>query len=100
MSVAGSVSDRPTVDGEREGGATAAAAPATVCRREAVPRWLLLGVLIALGANMLASTMTDVTIQQMRSLTPFAETVRKRDLGLINYYLAVVYPMATLVVGI
>jgi len=100
MSVAGSVSDRPTVDGEREGGATAAAAPATVCRREAVPRWLLLGVLIALGANLLASYMTDRTIDLMSSRTPFAVAVRKRDLGLINYYLAVVYPVATLAVGI
>ena len=100
MSVAGTLSDRSTANEERAGLAAATAPCTKVWRREAVPRWLLLGVLIALGANMLASTMTDVTIQQMRSLTPFAETVRKRDLGLINYYLAVVYPMATLVVGI
>ena len=29
-----------------------------MARREAVPRWVILGTLIALGANMLARTMT------------------------------------------
>ena len=51
-----------------------------MARREAVPRWVIIGTLIALGANVLASTMTAVTIDLMRSMTDFAEAVRERDL--------------------
>src|SRR5579862_2795626 len=71
-----------------------------MARREAVPRWLLLGTLIALGANFLASAMTEVTIDLMRSTTAFATQVRARDLALIRYYNALVYPSALLAVAI
>jgi len=68
-------------------------------RREAVPRWLIIGVVIALGANVLASAMTAVTIDLMRSLSPFAQTVRARDVAIAHYYRAAVYPLATAVIG-
>ncbi len=71
-----------------------------MARREAVPRWVLLGALIALGANLLASAMTAVTVDLMRSLNPFAVAVRERDLALIHYYQAIVYPAASLAIGL
>ena len=69
-----------------------------MARREAVPRWLLLGALIALGANILAAAMTQVTIDLMRSTSAFATEVHERDLALVHYYQALVYPIAALAV--
>ncbi|HSP99147.1 MAG TPA: adenylate/guanylate cyclase domain-containing protein, partial [Candidatus Dormibacteraeota bacterium] len=67
-------------------------------RSETVPRWVLLALLIALGANMLASTMTGVTIDLMRSRTAFAQAVRMHDLRILPYYQALAYSVATTVV--
>jgi len=69
-------------------------------RREAVPQWVLLGALIALAANLLAGAMTAVTIDLMRSRSEFAAAVRDHDLSLIHYYEALVYPLATLAIGL
>src|SRR5260221_9156226 len=69
-----------------------------MARREAVPRWLLLGTLIAVGATLLASAMTQVPMDLMRSTSAFAETVRQHDLALVWYYQALVYPSAILAV--
>jgi hypothetical protein len=55
---------------------------------------VLLGTLGALAANVLASAMTRVTVDLMRSLTPFATAARARDLALLPYYQALVYPAA------
>jgi adenylate cyclase len=66
---------------------------------ESVPRWVLLGTLIALGANLLASAMTNVTIDLMGSISPFAMTVRARDLKIVHYYEAVAYPAALCAIG-
>lgn len=49
-------------------------------RRETVPTWVLLGALITLAANVLASAMTGVTVGLMRSMSEFAEAVRAHDL--------------------
>jgi adenylate cyclase len=68
-------------------------------RREFIPRWLLAVILIALGANMLAGAMTRVTVDLMASTSEFAKAVRARDLALLPYYQAVVYPAATLAAG-
>jgi len=65
-------------------------------RRETVPTFVLLGALIALAANVLASAMTRVTVGLMRSMSDFAAAVRAHDLLLLPYYQAVVYPIATL----
>jgi adenylate cyclase len=65
-----------------------------MARRETVPRWLLLGALIALAANVLAGAMTRVTIDLMRSTSAFATVVYQRDLALVHYYEAFVYPLA------
>ncbi|MDX2171468.1 MAG: adenylate/guanylate cyclase domain-containing protein, partial [Deltaproteobacteria bacterium] len=62
--------------------------------REAVPRWLVVGALIALAANFLAAGMTNVTIGLMRSRTAFADAVRAYDLSLIPFYNALAYPFA------
>jgi hypothetical protein len=70
-----------------------------MARREAVPAWLILAALIAIGANVLATAMTNVTIGLMGSMTEFAVSVRAHDLALLPYYLGVVYPAATLASG-
>jgi adenylate cyclase len=62
--------------------------------REAVPRWLVVGALIALGANFLAAGMTNVTIGLMRSRSDFADAVRAYDLSLILFYNLLAYPSA------
>ena len=64
-------------------------------RPERVPGWLLLVILIALGANLLAGAMTGVTIDLMRSRTPFALAVREHDLSLLPSVQAVGYSAAT-----
>src|SRR6185369_14405626 len=72
----------------------------TMARREAVPRWVILGTLIALGANLLASAMNQVTVGLMRSMSEFAVMVRERDLAFLPYYQAVVYPTGLLAIGL
>lgn len=67
----------------------------TTPRSETVPRWVLLALLIALGANVLAAAMTGVTIDLMRSRSAFAEAVRAHDLRILPYYQAVAYALAT-----
>jgi adenylate cyclase len=74
--------------------------PPTMARREAVPRWVILAALIALGANLLASAMTAETIYLMRSRSAFAVAVRYRDLALLHYYQAIVYPSALLAIAL
>ena len=64
-------------------------------RSETVPRWVLLALLIALGANTLASSMTAVTIDLMRSHSAFAQEVRVHDLKLLPYYQTLGYVVAT-----
>src|SRR5262245_34144049 len=71
-----------------------------MARREAVPRWVILGTLIALGANVLATATNQVTIRLMRSLSEFAKLVREHDLALLPYFLAIVYPSALLAIGL
>lgn len=61
---------------------------------ETVPRWALLALLIALAANGLAAAMTRVTIDLMRSHTPFAEAVRVHDLRLLVYYQPLAFVLA------
>ena len=67
-------------------------------RSETVPRWVLLAMLIALGANYLASAMTGITIDLMRSRSDFAEAVRVNDLRLLHYYQPIAYLAATAIV--
>ncbi len=67
--------------------------------REPVPAWVLFGVLIALGANTLASAMVRVTVELMRSLTPFAEEVHRYDLSMLPAYRVVAYSGATLAIA-
>jgi len=66
--------------------------------REPVPGWVLFGVLIALGANTLASAMVRVTVELMRSLTPFAEAVHRYDLSMLPTYRVFAYSGATLAI--
>ena len=71
-----------------------------MARRELVPRWLILVVLIAIGANVLATSMTGVTVGLMGSMTERAVTVRSHDLMLLPYFLGLVYPAATVASGV
>ncbi len=64
-------------------------------RSEAVPGWFVLGVLIALAANALASFTTTVTIDLMRGVSDFALAVRAHDLTILPYYRAIAFPAAT-----
>jgi adenylate cyclase len=66
--------------------------------REVVPLWLILAALLALGANALASAMTLVTVDLMRSLSDFAIAVRRRDLEILSYYQSAAYSSALLVI--
>lgn len=67
-----------------------------MARGDPAPAWalLLFVLLIALGANLLASAMTGVTIDLMRSRTPFALAVRAHDLRILPVYQAIGYPAA------
>lgn len=67
-------------------------------RSERLPGWLLLVLLIALGANLLAGAMTGVTIDLMRSPTAFALAVREHDLRILPFYQAIAYSGAIAVV--
>jgi adenylate cyclase len=71
-----------------------------MAKREAVPRWVILGALIAVGANVLASTMNQVTVGLMRSQSEFAVMVRERDLALLHFYQAMAYPSAILAISL
>jgi hypothetical protein len=55
-------------------------------------------MLIALGANYLASAMTGITIDLMRSRSDFAEAVRVNDLRILRYYQPIAYFVATTIV--
>ena len=41
-----------------------------------VPGWLLLAVVIVIGANLVAGLATSVTVHLMQSVSPFALAVR------------------------
>jgi adenylate cyclase len=71
-----------------------------MARREAIPRWVVLGTLIALAANLLASATTAITVDLMRSKTDFATAVHLRDQELIGYFRFIVYPTALTAVGV
>ncbi|MEO8603898.1 MAG: adenylate/guanylate cyclase domain-containing protein [bacterium] len=71
----------------------------TTRRPEAVPRWLIAGTVITVGANALAAGMTEVTIGLMRSRSGFADAVRAHDVGWIVAYNLLAYPCALTAVG-
>jgi adenylate cyclase len=60
-----------------------------------VPLWLLLLFAIAITANVLAGATTDRTIDLMRSISPFAEEVRRADEQILPYWSAAWYAIAT-----
>lgn len=64
-------------------------------RRERLPGWLLFVIVIALGANLFAGAMTGITIDLMRSRSPFALAVREFDLRILSSTQVVAYPVAT-----
>src|SRR5262249_56815567 len=72
--------------GRRPGGCRAgdgALAPRVTAAHGLLPGWFVLTLLAALGANGLANSMTRVTIELMRSPSPFAQQVRDFHLLLL-----------------
>ena len=59
---------------------------ATTPRPERVPLWAVVGILIALGVNLLATSITGLTIGLMGDVSEFARTVRAFDLTIVPYY--------------
>src|SRR5262245_41738846 len=61
-----------------------------------LPLWALLTIAVVLGANLLANWTTGITIELMRSVSPFALQVRAHDERMLLYYipLAFIVPLA------
>ncbi len=64
-------------------------------KQNVIPAWFVLGLLAALGANVLAGFVTSITIELMHGVTPFALAVRAYELTLVPYYRWLTYPVAT-----
>ncbi len=56
-----------------------------------IDRWLVESLLVALGANLLASATTGMTIDLMRGLSPFAQEVRRADLAMLPWWRLATY---------
>src|SRR5262249_57018988 len=85
----------------RPGGCRAgdgALAPRVTAARGSLPGWFVLTLLAALGANGLANSMTRVTIELMRSPSPFAQQVREFDLVLLPCFQVVAFVIPTIVI--
>jgi len=61
--------------------------------RVQVPGWLLLSLVLVVGANFVAGSATVVTIDLMRSPSPFAHTVRLNDVAWVPLWRCIVYPV-------
>ncbi|HEY2387466.1 MAG TPA: adenylate/guanylate cyclase domain-containing protein [Candidatus Binatia bacterium] len=59
-----------------------------------IPLWLLLLFAIALTANVLASATTNRTIDLMRSISPYAQAVRRSDVLILPYWQVAWYVIA------
>jgi adenylate cyclase len=57
-----------------------------------VPGWVLLGLLVVIGANLMAGIATRVTIDLMQGASEFARAVRARDLSLLPLFNCITYP--------
>lgn len=64
-------------------------------RRPVIPSWLVLTLLVAVGANALASLTTGMTIDLMRGVGPFADAVRARNLALLPAWRLLAFPGLT-----
>ena len=60
-----------------------------------VPGWLLLAVVIVIGANLVAGLATSVTVHLMQSVSPFALAVREHDFAILPVWRCVTYPLLT-----
>jgi adenylate cyclase len=56
-------------------------------RRARVGRWFVEAVAVGLGANLLASFTTRLTIDLMRGISPFAQEMRRYDLAVLPWWL-------------
>jgi adenylate cyclase len=61
-------------------------------RPAAVPGWLVLSVLLGIGANVVAGTATGLTVSLMQGASEFARAVRVNDLAWLPVWRWVVYP--------
>jgi adenylate cyclase len=69
-----------------------------VSTRATIPRWFILSILTALGANSLAGVTTSMTVDLMHGVTPFALSVREFEYTLLLYYRVVTYSILTTVI--
>ena len=67
-------------------------------KRGRIAFWFALIVLVLLGVHALASVMTLLTISLMRSLSPFAQDVRAFENGVLPYWRAAMFGIASLVI--
>ncbi len=67
-------------------------------KRARVVLWFTLIILVVLGVHMLATVTTNLTISQMRSLSPFAQEVRAFEETLLPYWRPAMYLIATAVI--
>jgi len=63
-----------------------------VRRPIAVPGWVILSLVVVVGAHVVAGAATELTINLMRGASHFARTVRLNDLVWLPFWMAVVYP--------
>jgi adenylate cyclase len=69
-----------------------------VIARARLPLWFVLGILTALGANLLAGVTTTLTVELMRGVTPFALSVREFEYTLLPYYRTATYSIVTTII--
>jgi len=66
--------------------------------RSSLRRWLFVGGLVAISANLFAAVATQQTIGAMGAVTPFALAVRGVELRILPYINLVAYPLTTLII--
>jgi adenylate cyclase len=67
-------------------------------RRDPIPGWFYLTLLIALAANALATVTTTFTIDVMRGITPFALEVRAWEVSILPWFNRVVFTTGTVLI--
>ena len=59
-----------------------------------VPGWVILSMVVVVGAHVVAGAATAATISLMRGASEFAQTVRANDLTWLPLWRSIVYPTA------
>ncbi len=62
-----------------------------------VPGWLLVAVVVVIGANLVAGAATTISIAVMQGVSDFARAVQQHDQHFLTVYRCVAYPLLTAV---